>query len=142
MNRATLHRRPPTDQGTFGMLFDPEGSGFICFILELPWRENKVNISCIPDGEYECQFIHSNHFGPAYWVRGVPGRSGILFHAGNVAGDQAKGYRTHSAGCLLTGSYTGALYNQKAVLASRKARGLFLDHFGQQPFILTIKEQE
>jgi hypothetical protein len=73
-------------------------------------------------------------------VQNVPGRSGILFHCGNVAGSKNSGYRTDSLGCLLWGSYSGRLWKQRAVLASRKARGKFLNHLQGDPFILSIKE--
>ena len=29
--------------------------------LELPWRDNKLSISCIPDGEYRCKVDYSNN---------------------------------------------------------------------------------
>lgn len=135
--KASLIRNISSDQGTLGVFFADD---FRCLILELPWRDNQNNISCIPAGKYECQFITSNHYGPCYWIKSVPGRYGILFHAGNVAGAEDKGYKTHSAGCLLLGSYSGQLWGQRAVLASRKARGRFLEYFNKKPFTLEIKE--
>ena len=33
---------------------------FVCFTLELPWKENKRNISCIPEGKYELKASYSN----------------------------------------------------------------------------------
>ena len=32
---------------------------FVCFTLELPWKENKKNISCIPEGKYELKARYS-----------------------------------------------------------------------------------
>lgn len=135
MQTINLNRTYSSDQGTLGFL---RADDFSCIILELPWRDNQRNISCIPDGEYKCSYIKSNRFGYCYWVQNVPDRSGILFHAGNVAGDRDKGYRTDSLGCLLVGSYSGNLWGQTAVLGSRKAKNKFLEYFQGDPFILTV----
>lgn len=64
--------------------------------LELPWRDNQHDISCIPLGKYVCKKFNSTKFGLTFEVRNVPNRSGILFHAGNEAAD------TH--GCILLGN--------------------------------------
>lgn len=137
MKQARLIRNFSSDQGTLGVL---SADGFKCVILEPPWRDNKQNISCIPAGAYECVRINSSTFGPCFWIKNVPARTGILFHCGNVAGDRKKGYQTDSLGCLLLGSYTGRLLGQIAVLASRRARGEFLDFFGADSFELKIEE--
>lgn len=56
--------------------------------LELPWKENKRVISCIPPGLYVITWAHSPKFSrPMLTVREVPGRSGILIHAGNTVED-------------------------------------------------------
>jgi len=46
-----LTRLRQSDQGTEGILTVPE-LGFACFTLELPWRGNRPNVSCIPPGTY------------------------------------------------------------------------------------------
>ncbi|GIV35411.1 MAG: hypothetical protein KatS3mg031_2946 [Chitinophagales bacterium] len=58
--------------------------------LELPWKENKRGISCIPEGNYHVtkEAPIPQHDGDKrkprpYWhfrVHDVPGRSGILIH--------------------------------------------------------------
>lgn len=103
--------------------------------LELPWRDNARNISCIPAGTYRCTWHKSPRFGWTYWVRNVPDRSGILFHAGNWAGDTSHGYRTHSWGCILLGRRRGMLKGQQAVLASRLAVRDFYDACERAPEI-------
>lgn len=63
--------------------------------LELPWKENKQSISCIPTGSYTCIPFYSKRFGSVFKVLKVDGRFDILFHVGNGAKD------TH--GCILVG---------------------------------------
>lgn len=62
----------------------------ICKGMELPWKENKRGISCIPEGSYEVTKeppIQANDpLGRKqrdYWhfrIHDVPGRSGVLIH--------------------------------------------------------------
>lgn len=67
----------------------------LMWTLELPWVDNKKNISCIPEGLYKCISYESKKFGSCLLVKDVPGRLGILFHAGNTAKD--------TRGCILVG---------------------------------------
>lgn len=79
--------------------------------LELPYLDNKPNISCISDGEYECRKIVHDKFGQCIEVLNVKGRSGILFHAGNFATERAVQERAiklnlrkvDTLGCILPG---------------------------------------
>ena len=120
--KITLQRLSSTDQGTRGLLLM---DGFWCHTLELPWRDNRPNVSCIPPGEYPLRKVRARRAiggrRDLYLVEDVPGRSGILLHAGNLAGDPAMGYRRHSWGCPLLGRHAGVLDGQRAVLASRPA---------------------
>jgi hypothetical protein len=60
------------------------GDRRICHTLELPWRDNRVNVSCIPLGTYGLAITHSPRFKkPLPLVAGVPKRSGIRMHAAN-----------------------------------------------------------
>lgn len=87
----TLPRIAHRDDGTFGVLL-AEGRPF-AVTLERPWRDNKRGESCIPPGKYTCVRVNSPKFGHTWMVRDVPGRSEILFHAGNTFAD--------SHGCIL-----------------------------------------
>jgi hypothetical protein len=138
MPAATLLRTSTSDQGTLGVLVTT--GGFECRTIELPWRDNRRNRSCIPEGQYECAWIRSDSFGPVYWVKGVPGRSGILIHPGNLAGDRELGFTTHSYGCILPGKYDGRLGEQRAVLVSRATVTDLERAMGRRPFTLTVKE--
>ena len=69
--------------------------------LELPWTNNEENISCIPEGRYECSLEKHRVHGDIVRVHDVAGRSGILIHAGNYAKD--------STGCILVGKKVAAM---------------------------------
>jgi hypothetical protein len=60
--------------------------------LELPYRDNKTNISSIPEGEYYISIKNSTRIN----VKNVPNRSNIQIHTGNVL--------SQTKGCLLIGS--------------------------------------
>lgn len=137
--RVDLIRYSRSDNGTFGRLITPYRE-FHC--LELPWRENKRCLSCIPVGEYDCSRYRSRKFKEVFIVNGVPSRSGILFHWGNFAGDVSKGLLTHSQGCILIGSYVGRMRGQLCVMASKFAFSDFIGSMvGVNEFILKIRER-
>jgi hypothetical protein len=88
------------------------GSKVICFTLELPWRDNKKNSSCIPLGTYDVVPHVSPKFGKTLLLLDVPDRSEILIHAGNTAKD--------TRGCILVGEgldLSGALTKSKKALS-------------------------
>jgi hypothetical protein len=138
MKTVYLFRTSTSDQGTEGIVIY---SGKYCYSLELPWRDNKPNISCIPKGAYEAKIRLSPRFGRVYWILEVEGRTYILIHSGNWAGREDLGYKTHTSGCILFGKYRGELQGQRAVLASRPALRQFIDTMGNEPFKLIIIEE-
>ncbi len=134
---AHLFRIRRSSHGTEGIF---AAGAFSCFTMELPWKDNRPNISCIPAGRYKVTIRVSPRFGQVYHVTEVEGRSSILIHSGNFAGDKSLGLRTHSQGCILVGKYTGILEGQRAVLASRITLRRLLDFCGGQDFTLRIQE--
>lgn len=123
--KAEIRRFKSTDEGTRGYFeIQREDSILVVSVLELPWRNNERNYSCIPTGTYKCVACNSEKFGKCYMIQDVPGRSGILIHSGNWAGDVRKGYKTDSEGCPVIGLGVGTLDNQLAVLQSRKAKDM------------------
>lgn len=84
-----LLRRSYFEKGTNGALF--LHGALLCFMIELPWKENKPKISCIPEGVYEIvprtSVKHRNHL----LVRNVSNRSLILIHVANDASTQLEG---------------------------------------------------
>ena len=138
MESVQILRTRTGEQGTFGVL---TAGGFECCTCELPWKDNLNYYSCIPAGRYPAVFIHSSTYGPCYWLKEVEGRSEILAHTGNLAGDVNKGWETHSAGCVLFGESFGVLGQQDAVLLSRKTLRHFVDKVMQREnFIMDIQE--
>ena len=125
------------DQGTRGMWIT---NGIVCNTLELPWRDNEPNISCIPAGEYKVRMRISGKYGEVYHIKDVPNRSYILIHSGNWAGDIKKGFKTHVKGCILLGKSRGLLQGQWAVLNSRITVRKFMLLMQKQPFTLKIHE--
>ena len=132
---AHLIRLRSTNHGTEGLLVYRQ---FSCYTMELPWRQNQRNISCIPSGLYLLQLRISPHFGRVYWITDVPSRSYILIHSGNWAGDIQRGLKTHTNGCVLLGKYHGWLQTQRAVLCSRPTVSRFRDLLAEKPLRLNV----
>ncbi len=78
-----LIRLEETMAGTFGVL--KINKEVFCVTLEPPDRLNKKNKSCIPAQQYICNQVSSIKHGTTYQVMNVPGRTDVLFHAGNIA---------------------------------------------------------
>lgn len=68
---------------------------FRCLTLELPWKGNQRNVSCIPAGVYSGVIYESPKHGEVILLEDVPGRSMIEMHAGN--------YTRQIKGCILPG---------------------------------------
>ena len=135
-----LIRQRTSDEGTFGTLWVME-TNWTCATAELPWRENKCGRSCIPRGAYEATFLPrsaSGKFKNVYHVQNVVGRSGILIHAGNFAGDVNKGLKSDVDGCILVGQKHGVLNGQQVVLSSRLALKELVKQLGDEPAKLYI----
>lgn len=107
MPKLTLIRLHSDLLCTLGVL--KYGSKVLCHTLELPWRSNDQQISCIPEGSYTVIKATSPRFGNVFYLRDVPARSGILIHAGNSVAD--------TRGCVLVGLDT----TDQKVLQSRLA---------------------
>lgn len=136
MKTVTLKRLVESEAGTQGSL---STDGFTCKTLELPWRDNRRQRSCVPPGSYRCQQVQSPKFGLVYTLTGTEPRSNVLIHSGNFAGDVELGLKTHVQGCILLGKYFGAIEGQQAILLSRPTVRAFMAHMGGEPFILEIK---
>lgn len=139
MKRAVLQRIETGDQGTFGILITDDGSWF--YSGELPWRDNRSNISCVPAGEYTCTFTYSPRFKRRLYLVGpVLNRSGIRKHSANLMGDASKGYKAQLNGCISLGEKLGWLDGQKAILVSQPAISKLERLMEGKPFILEIKD--
>jgi hypothetical protein len=100
--------------GTFGVL--AYNSRLICYSLELPWRDNRRSVSCIPEGVFpifkRSNWSRAKQLGHTYEII-VPGRSAILFHPANLASELE--------GCVATGTSLGVLNGSRGVLNSTQA---------------------
>jgi hypothetical protein len=97
--KVVLNRLIETGKETLGELtiHDELKDCFSCKTLELPWRENKRNISCIPKGEYKCVIRFSDKYGEHFCVQDVEDRDFILIHSAN--------YHTQLRGCIAVGEH-------------------------------------
>jgi len=59
----------------------------LCYTLELPWKDNQHNISCIPTGTYTVVKRTSPKHGVHFHITNVPNRSYILIHVANYVSD-------------------------------------------------------
>lgn len=64
--------------------------------LELPWKDNQSNISCIPKGEYPVKHRTSEKYKEHFIVENTEPRKYILIHSGN--------FNHHTKGCILLGT--------------------------------------
>jgi len=85
MSHAKIVRIQSGTAGIFGVLI--YDSRPLCCTLELSWRDNKRNISCIPTGHYTLSPYKSSKFGKCFVIHPVYGRSGILIHTANSIND-------------------------------------------------------
>ena len=89
--------RPLATYGN-GYVINDQGKAIFDFkTLELPWKDNRRGVSCIPEGTYESVKEGPTVHRPYIYFRlpNVPGRSGILWHPGT--------YTSHIKGCTLPG---------------------------------------
>lgn len=120
VNSAILMRYCYTNEYTLGLLFVGQE---MFHIIERPWLNNAKNASCIPKGTYPLTFLKKSGSGKytnVYWVRNVPGRSGILIHNGNLV--------EHSLGCMIIGMRKGTIKGETAVLNSVTAKNKLAKH--------------
>lgn len=80
-------------------LLDDNGSCvYVCKSLELPWKNNIRQKSCIPLGVYKVIPRVTKRFGKHFEVLNVPGRDKILFHVFNYIQKPVQ-----SLGCIAVG---------------------------------------
>lgn len=108
MIKFKLDRHYEKSQTKGDLLIEKNGSSYQCKTLELPWKENKKQVSCIPEGTYPVKVRYSKKYGTHLHITDVPNRDLILIHWGNYAGSVNKktGY-PDIKGCILVGKYYG-----------------------------------
>lgn len=91
MRLVYLNRNPCDERQTLGVLQTDNGPElFVCKTLELPWKNNAHDISCIPPLQYVCKWTRSPKMSIehgvdffTYEVQDVPDRAGIRIHSAN-----------------------------------------------------------
>lgn len=105
------------------LLIKKEGASYQCKTLELPWKNNERNISCIPEGTYPVKIRYSKKYGTHLHITNVPDRDLILIHWGNFAGSKnPKSGHSDIRGCVLVGQRYGDIDGDdiEEILASKK----------------------
>lgn len=126
-----------SDQGVFGRIVAPKIS---LYTGELPWRDNKPSISCVPEGVYRVDWTFSPRFKRfMYLLIGVRDRSGVRKHSANFMGDAALGFKSQLNGCIALGERIGWMDKQKALLLSAPAVRRFEEAMEHKPFDLEIR---
>ena len=81
MKRITLER-VYLQAETLGSIYDSDGT-LLVKTMELPWKDNQHNVSCIPEGVYKKvkkEPYTEKHPYPHFRIYDVPNRNGILIH--------------------------------------------------------------
>ena len=101
--------------------------------LELPWKDNEPNVSCIPPGYYIAQYRNSPSNGDVIELKNVPNRSYVQIHSGN--------YTSQIAGCILVGDSLRDINKDGTldVTNSKASLEKLLGWAGEDEFILVIK---
>jgi hypothetical protein len=129
MKKVTLKRRPSIPVGTFGVL---SVDNLVLFTVELPWKNNANNVSCIPPGKYRVSWTKSPRLKKfTYEVTGVKGRAGIRIHSGNFA--------SQVLGCIALGETNGVMDGKRGVFSSVSAVRRFEKLLDRQDFNLEVR---
>jgi hypothetical protein len=135
----TLERFSQNDTLTLGALFanisrQPRG-----VTLELPWRDNRHNISRIPPGSYHARrYASPKRSFAVLSIEEVPGREDIELHVGNFTHD--------TDGCILIGSSIGILVSgpaspgECAILGSRAAFDALMREISTEPIPFIVRD--
>lgn len=109
--RIQLLRILPDPAATMGELY--VNGQLAALALELPWKDNKNDISSIPEGEYKCTLRYDKLRDSNFTIQleGKGPRSGVQIHVGNRPDD--------STGCILIG--LNAKYSKATIGLSRDA---------------------
>lgn len=101
MKRLLLMRLQKLDDRTLGRLIVFNGTEIeeTFTTLELPWRNNERNNSCILSGYYTVDPRESPKFGKHLIINNTSPREVVLLHQGN--------FPSNSSGCVLVGTGFG-----------------------------------
>jgi len=122
--------------------YDPEGTNgelklVVCNTIELPWLQNKRNVSCIPEGRYELKLRTTAKRGQHLLVVNVKGRDDILIHPANDA-------KKELLGCIApVTTHTSPGKGSQSRLANEKLKALVLEALERKEKVfITIKSNQ
>jgi hypothetical protein len=116
--------------GRLYVLDENNGIKYDCDTLELPWKNNDHNVSCIPEGEYMVMKRTSVKFKNHFHILNVKDRAFILIHPGN--------YFTDIRGCVLVGKDLKDI-NHDQQLDVTSSRNTMADLLGLMPNTFKLK---
>ena len=103
------------------------------YTVERPWIDNKINVSCIPEGQYKCFRYSSKKYPETFQVVDVPNWTTILFHVAN--------WPVNVKGCIGLGLKLFPPRSGFGVVQSKNAMARFLvDMQSVEFFDLEIKQ--
>jgi hypothetical protein len=108
----------------------------ICYCIELPWKNNHAQVSCIPEGRYELKERWSPKFLRHLQVMNVKDRDLVLIHPANDAMHELKGCIAPVSFLTGPGKGTGASF---ATIRVNLLVSAVLDQ--GNPVFLTIKKE-
>lgn len=111
--KIVLVRLAQTEQATMGHLETAEHE-LLCCTLELPWRDNHHDTSCVPAGTYQCKRdLHKGKY-EVWELQDVPNnRTDVQVHVANKA--------SQVLGCIAVGESFGRMDGEPAVRDSQPA---------------------
>lgn len=134
MKKLRLIRTQQNEKQTLGILqiSDNNKLDYYFHSLELPWKDNKRGVSCIPEGRYRVKKRFSQKYGEHLHVMDVPDRDMILIHRGN--------FNYQTMGCILVGTGLSDINGDGLldVTNSRAAMQELLDNLGNEEYELSI----
>jgi hypothetical protein len=104
------------------------------YSIELPWKENLAQVSCIPEGRYELVKRWSPKFNRHLQVVNVSQRKNILIHPANDATHELKGCIAPVS--LITGVGKGIRSRKAMEILTSLVYGALDQH---DPVFITIK---
>lgn len=119
--------------GTNGILQITGDEKPVCNTIELPWKDNQHNISCIPEGRYRVKMRFTQKRQWHMIVLGVKDRALILIHPANIAVFELQG-------CIApVTTITGEGRGSQSRLAFEKLKSLISAAVEKESVFLTIK---
>ena len=141
LNKKITLQRFVHDKVTFGKLtleWLPEHKDI--YTIELPWKDNKTSVSCVPQGLYNCRPYTSAKYKNVWKILEVPGREAILIHSGNFACDvklQVGNHSSDTEGCIMVG--LGIEEKVPMITRSKEAMDYLRGLLGSDNFSIEVK---